>query len=132
MVECRLGKVEICLNKQLLVDGYALVSPHPQVGPFWDRYQQKARSREVGLWSEAGRWVVPKVVTERSFRPPGITDRDQVIERYGIPDFSRREKDRNPNAIMPYGQLIKDFYVRHGLVFIYRNGRLITKEPYQK
>ncbi len=59
LVDFSTQKAHISLNKQLLVDGYGLVSN--AFRDAWGHYQEKAQTRQVGLWSLDDHWVVPRL-----------------------------------------------------------------------
>lgn len=116
---------QICLNKQLLVDGYALASGR------WEEYQEKGKARQVGLWSVGQpRWVVPKIPRTAPVASAEGTDRDRIIQMYGMPDFTRRDTEKDTHDVIGHHIMIRDFYVKQGLVFIYRDGRLLNQQPY--
>ena len=57
------------LNKQLLVDGYAVVDTKSKLSARLSAYQAKGKERRVGLWSQGqAHWVVPRLSGEQAMR----------------------------------------------------------------
>ncbi|MGE0491586.1 MAG: thermonuclease family protein [Vulcanimicrobiota bacterium] len=56
------------LNKQLLVDGYAVLD-QSKFSSRLSAYQAKGKERRVGLWSQdQAHWVVPRLTGEQAMR----------------------------------------------------------------
>ncbi|MBI3926743.1 MAG: thermonuclease family protein [Armatimonadetes bacterium] len=130
-VQFTAGSKKVNFNKQLLVDGYATMDRERPVDPSWERYEDKGRERRVGLWSNGKpRWVIPNIQRNLPKATAQGTDRDRIISMYGMPDFTRTDNGRDIHSPRSYPIEIKDFYLQEGLVFIYRDGRLVNQQPY--
>ena len=61
-----------------------------------------------------------------------VTDRDKMMQKYGLPDHTTRTLIPDNYSILQYHLYITDIYLRQGLVFIYRDGKLVNKQPYSR
>ncbi len=126
------GGKTIHLNKQLLVDGYA-VCDKSALGRDLGRFESAGQKRQVGLWSPGrSKWVSPKIGQTELKQHAQMTDRDRMIAKHGLPDFTRKERPKRIHSLSSNPLVIKDFYVRKGLVFIYRDGKLLNRQPYNQ
>ncbi len=125
------GGKNINFNKQLLVDGYGMLRRQDSRFTDWEKYENKGRQRKVGVWSlGAPRWPIPKIPRVAPESTAQGTDRDRIISQYGLPDHTNRVTIPDNYSIISYHLYITDFYLREGLVFIYRDGKLVNKQPY--
>ncbi len=125
------GTKQINLNKQLLVDGYAVLQRDNRLAKNWVPYEDKGRQRKIGLWSlGTPRWIIPHLPRALPQATAQGTDRDRIIAMYGMPDFTRKLHEKDLEGVISYHIMIQDFYIKEGLVFIYRDGRLLNKQPY--
>ncbi|GMU52150.1 MAG: hypothetical protein AMXMBFR33_12960 [Candidatus Xenobia bacterium] len=124
------GEKRINFNKQLLADGYATLNRDDPRFSGWDKYEAMGKQRKVGVWA-VGKpvWPIPKLPTGQT---SGGTDRDRVIAQYGQPNHTNRTTVPDNESITSYHTYITDFYFQQGLVFIYRDGKLVNKQPYRE
>lgn len=64
--------------------------------------------------------------------PSARSDRDRIIARYGRPDHTTRVSVPDSYRAFRYHLYITDLYRRDDLVFIYRDGKLVDKQPYAR
>ncbi|GEM_PF-2382739 len=126
------------LNKNLVYLGYATCSDDPRFTEY-RQLETRARQRKVGIWSSgAPVWIMPKFVSDEKTLPraPFSSDRSEIHAQYGRPDNSFRTGTggyRNYSYggyrgdYYPGNFYIFDYYYSKGLVFIYRNGKLMEK-----
>lgn len=124
------GDKRINFNKQALADGYGMLRREDARFSAWEKYENMGRQRKVGIWS-IGRpnWPIPKVPRVPAAATAQGTDRDRIISQYGLPDHTNRVTIPDNYSIISYHLYITDFYLREGLVFIYRDGKLVNKQP---
>ncbi|MCA9790414.1 MAG: hypothetical protein KC910_01410 [Candidatus Eremiobacteraeota bacterium] len=125
------GGKQINFNKQALVDGYGMLRRQDARFSSWEKYESKGRERKVGIWAVgAPHWPVPKIPHAAPESTAQGTDRDRIIAQHGLPDHTNRTTIPDNYSIISYHLYITDFYLREGLVFIYRDGKLVNKQPY--
>lgn len=125
------GDKRINFNKQVLVDGYGMLKRDDARFSAWEKYENTARGRKVGVWSiGTPKWVIPTIPRVPPQATAQGTDRDRIISQYGLPDHTNRVTIPDNYSIISYHLYITDFYLREGLVFIYRDGKLVNKQPY--
>lgn len=123
------GDKRINFNKQLLADGYATLNRDDPRFSGWEKYETMGKQRKVGVWA-VGKpvWPIPKL--------PGTssegTDRDRILKDFGQPDHTNRTTVPDNESITSYHTYITDFYFQQGQVFIYRDGKLVNKQPYRE
>lgn len=123
------GDKRINFNKQLLADGYATLNRDDARFAGWEKYEAMGKQRKVGVWA-AGKpvWPIPKLPGSTT----GGTDRERIIKENGQPDHTNRTTVPDNESITSYHTYITDFYFQQGLVFIYRDGKLVNKQPIRK
>ena len=125
------GDRRINFNKQALVDGYGMLKRDDPRFSAWEKYENTARGRKVGVWSiGTPRWPIPEIPRVPAQGTTQGTDRDRIIGQYGLPDHTNRVTIPDNYSVISYHLYITDFYLREGLVFIYRDGKLVNKQPY--
>ena len=122
------GDRRINFNKQALVDGYGLLQRDDRRFASWEKYENTGRTRQVGIWSiGAPRWPIPELPRSPLPSAGSGVDRESVLSRYGMPSHTNRVTVPD-NYNLTYHVYITDFYMREGLVFIYRDGLLVNKQ----
>lgn len=136
------------LNKTLLTCGFAYLDKGDAACKDWASYEASARRERRGIWSEGrARWpsyaaprsAAPRSAAHRSAAPangkrplPAIGgDRAAIIARYGYPDQTLNNYGHAMyvnGVYVPRSLLVFDQYHRLGVIFIYRNGKLIEKQ----
>ncbi len=124
------GNRRINFNKQALVDGYAMLDRREPRFASWEKYENTGRSRRVGIWSIGNpRWPVPEIPGDPAASEGAGSDRERIFQKYGMPDRTTRISVPDRYSYRTYHFYITDFYLREGLVFIYRDGRLVNEQP---
>jgi len=124
------GSRRINFNKQALVDGYAMLDRRDPRFAGWEKYENTGRERRVGIWSIGSpRWPVPDIPNSQVASSDGGSDRERIFRKYGMPDRTNRISVPDRYAYRSYHFYITDFYLREGLVFIYRDGQLVNEQP---
>lgn len=125
------GSNYINFNKAVLRDGYGEITADAPAS--YQAFAGYARSKGLGIYSPGRpKWIIPAVVKEEAAAAGVITDRDKTIQQYGIPSYTNRTQIPDNYSILQYHIYITDFYLNNGLVFIYRDGKLINKQTYGK
>lgn len=125
------GDKRINFNKQILVDGYGMLRRDDPRFSAWEKYENTGRQRRVGIWSIGQpTWPIPQIPRVPQQATAQGTDRDRTISQYGLPDHTNRVTIPDNYSVISYHLYITDFYLREGLVFIYRDGKLVNKQPY--
>jgi len=123
------GSRRINFNKQVLVDGYGMLAREDRRFASWEKYENTGRGRGVGIWSlGAPTWPIPEIPRAPVAEAGAGSDRERVISQYGLPDHSNRVTVPDRYSFRSYHFYITDFYMREGLVFIYRDGILVNKQ----
>ena len=119
------------LNKNLVYLGYATASGDPRFSEY-KTLEAKAKERQVGIWSpQKSVWIMPKFVEKKLPRLPFSSDRNEIHAQYGRPDstFTMTTGGRGYAGEYYMGNIyVYDYYYRKGIVFIYRNGKLLEKK----
>jgi hypothetical protein len=123
------GQRRINFNKQVLVDGYGMLQREDRRFSAWEKYENTGRSRQVGIWSlGAPTWPIPEIPRAPAADASAGSDRERVFSKYGMPDHTNRVTVPDHYSFASYHLYITDFYMREGLVFIYRDGRLVNQQ----
>lgn len=125
------GSNYVNFNKAVLRDGYGDLAPGAPAS--YMPFARYARNKGLGFHSSGRpRWIIPQVAKDDPAMTGIMTDRDKTIEKYGVPSYTTRTQIPDNYSILQYHIYITDFYLNVGIVFIYRDGKLINKQAYGK